>query len=104
MEMTLELAIKLRDYYVEHTEVAKGITDMDECLYYLCNKALKYGICWVSRSIFDCNIAKSNFSVKVRVWGVWAAKPPFFCSTQPEIIASLQYRINLLNAFINDNE
>jgi len=102
--MTLELAIKLRDYYVEHTEVAKGIEDGAKCLMYLMGKKLEEGLCRVSDCIFNSDISESDFIKEATDGETWAYPTPCDAFGHSEIIASLKYRINLLNAFIKDNQ
>ena len=104
MEMTLELAIKLRDYYVEHTEVAKGIEDRKKCLMYLMNNELDEGLCRVSDYIFNSDISESDFIKETTDGETWDYPTPLDAFGHSEIIASLKYRINLLNNFINDNQ
>jgi hypothetical protein len=103
-EMTLGLAVKIRDYYVKHTEVAKMIEDVQDCLNYLDDLDLDLGMCNLADKKFFFDIYSSQFINKiVGERTLFAYKIPMDCSTHSEIIASLQYRINLLNEFINEH-
>lgn len=102
--MTFNLAVKLRNYYVEHTSVAREIEDKKECLAYLEDKELESGICNTSYRIFDSDIYNSDFILKVTNGKDWVTTRPYSCHTQFQIIKSLEYRINLLNEFINENK
>ena len=99
-----KLFIDIRDYYVEHLEVIRGMT---EGVYgYLGEQKLEKGICCVAFEVFTDDSLYWNNSIYLRPFlnevSNHVCKTPYHCNTKEEIIETMEYRINILNQIISN--
>lgn len=104
--MTKELAKQLIDFYQETLEAVKEPTNPNMLLVldFLSEKYIDSGICYCSEHIFNVKLDNCDWTNSLVMgngvqYGKWWFIPPEYCDTIPQIIESLQCRIDLLKTF-----
>ena len=98
--MNKELALKLIKLYEDAIKVVNGMDDVDVIKQNLLEKHLNMGICKASNLVFDIDLYINKWvTSKVTQYGGYWSEIPHQCATKPEILASLQIRVDILKTF-----
>ena len=98
--MDKEIALKLIKLYKDAIKVVRVMDDVDVIKQNLLEKHLNRGICKASNSVFDIDLYSNKWvTSKVTKDGGYWSEIPHQCATKPEILASLQTRVDILKTF-----